>query len=172
MTTDQPTPPAPTFPVSENDLHTRLGLPRSWFRDVRKSGLNGLQWVRGVDWHGDNKGVFWTEKAAAEVARAVGAPEPDKAAPAPDPEVETLTVHSQPQRPLRGPGGVILRYHFGNPRIIEARRGNGELVYVRVPDSSKFTTRLVSGEPMTFLARKTSDGWLIDQRAPRWPGRW
>lgn len=71
-----------------------------------------------------------------------------------------------------GRGGVVVLSHFPNPRVIRARRENGAEVFVRVTDSSKFTTRLVSGEPMTFRARLTTDGWALDQRAPRATGRW
>jgi hypothetical protein len=84
---------------------------------------------------------------------------------------ESMTVESKPQRPLRIAGAVAL-YHFANRFLIQARRPNGEVVYVRVPDSSKFTTRLVSGHPMTLLARWDADQWHLAQRAPRFKGRW
>lgn len=159
------------FTIAEKDLLQRLGVPRALLRTARAEGLDGRTWARDVDWSGGGAGVFWTAKAAAEIAAAVGIQ--TSATPQPTVDVvEILTVASQPLRRCVGAGGLVHVYHFENPRVIKGRRDNGDEVFVRVPDSSKFTTKLRSGEPMTFRARLCGESWTLDQRAPRWPGRW
>lgn len=159
------------FQIAEATLVKQWGVTRSLLREMRSENPPaGRVFIRGVDWTGDAKGVFWTPAAADEVAASIGIqPAPQNQTPAL--LVETLTVVSKPLRPVMTHAGPVL-CHFGNPHLIQALRQNGERVYVRVPDASKFTTHLITGEPMRLKARLDSGQWLLDQRAPRWRGRW
>ena len=67
---------------------------------------------------------------------------------------------------------TFVRGGFGNRRIIQAKRENGEYINVRVHDSSNFRVRLINGEPMRFPAIKEKYGWVLKGRPPRQPGRW
>lgn len=82
---------------------------------------------------------------------------------------EILTVVSSPRVFA---GGEVK--HHANPRVITARRANGEEVYVRVAESRHFVTRLADGSPMTLRARLdgTPPNWSLVGRCPRYIGRW
>lgn len=82
---------------------------------------------------------------------------------------ETLTVVSMPRQ---FPDGTVK--HHPNPRVISARRETGEVVYVRVPESRHFISRLSDGTPMTLRARfdGTPPNWSLVGRCPRYFGRW
>lgn len=151
--------------VSEHDLAAQLNVRR----DVLKAERPYLQ-AGEVD---QRSGVIvWLKKAAERISAKLGIEIPEKTAPTPasaapePPTDELLTVFSQPA----GAGG----YHFPNPRVIKAKRANGEVVVVSVMDSRKYMTKLVGGLPMTFRARKSAEGsvWRLTGREPRYPGRW
>lgn len=164
----------PTFAVRETDLVKSWGVPRSKFREMRsKNAPHAPGFLRGVDWNGDSRGVFWSEKGAAQLAADLGFQWPVSGRmPAPPAiDAESVTVVSMPIRPMNC-NGVVTRFHFANRFLIKARRATGEEVYVRVPDSSKFVTHLVGGQPMTLLARLDGGLWHLAQRAPRFKGRW
>lgn len=102
---------------------------------------------------------------AAEESGA-SAPEPEAA---PAPVVETLTVVSCRRR---FPNGEIK--HFANPRVIQARRESGEIVFVRVADSRNFIPKLQDGSPMHLKAMFEGDppNWSFVGRLPRFEGRY
>lgn len=95
--------------------------------------------------------------------------EPGEQPPRQDaPLEEDLAVVSHPRA---YPDGVR---HFPNPRVILARRTNGDVVSVRVAASRHFTPRLTNGDPMVLRARRSGwpPFWSLVGRLPRWPGRW
>lgn len=140
--------------LEEETLATRLGVDREKTRaarptDVRRSGNS----------------VMWPLEAARAFAKKNGLllPEPEKNAAAGDGS-EVLKVLSSPDK---------TGFHFGR-HLIRAARDNGEPVFVRVTDSSKFRQRLQNGELMTFRAKKEArfPHWTLTGREPRWPGIW
>jgi hypothetical protein len=148
--------------IPEAELAIRFGIPRQKLKKERSSaGPNAF-----LD---HNRVLHWSQEAAAALALRLGLAfqeknEPDAQSTDED-ATELLTVASQP-----APSG----FHFGNPRLIRAMRECGTLVIVRVHDSSKYMTRLHTGKPMTFKARRSPAGawWVIVGREPRYPGRW
>lgn len=142
--------------VAEDDLATQLNVSREVLLAAREK-------MAAEDVDKDGPWVVWRKTAATAFAAAAGMtwPADEKSAPSD----ELVTVASTPRA-----GG----WHFPNPRIVKARRGNGELVDVVVMNSSKYTTHLRTGEPMTFRARKSSSGshWTLVGREPRYRGGW
>lgn len=119
----------------------------------------------------NGKPVRWLKKVASDFAARLGLSldaEKTTAAqlPASKP-VEHLEVASLPQPHFNG-------RHFGNHRLIRARRASGELVVVRVADSEKYAPLLRNGQPMIFPAQPASTGnwWVITGREPRWRCQW
>lgn len=81
---------------------------------------------------------------------------------------EVLTVVSGHRRAPNG-------RHFGNARIVHARRENGEVVTVQVRDSKNFAPTDHRGVPMVLAAvpGDTPGVWTcINGRMPRQVGRW
>ena len=142
--------------VAEDELATQLNVSREVLLAAREKLA-----VEDVDKEGP--WVVWRKTAATAFAAAAGMTWPvvEKTAPAD----ELVTVASAP----RGTG-----WHFPNPRIVKARRASGELVDVVVMNSSKYTTHLRNGAPMTFRARKSPSGahWTLVGREPRYKGGW
>lgn len=169
------TPPDPsiTFDIPESDLVHRLGVSRNTVRGFRSKD-SPIQLLRDVHWVLAGRSVMWSAEGATFLATALQLPARENPVPKSEaPPVETLTVTSRPTRQI-GPDV----YHFGNRQLIRARRPGGDEVFVRVPDSSRFTTHLAcrgpAGEliPMTILARFDGTAWQLAQKAPRWRGRW
>ena len=149
--------PAPEL-VSEKDLSEQLGVPIKKIRDARPPTA-----VR----HDGEGGYCWPLDLARAFASHHGIPfegPEKKTAPA---EAETLTVVSL----ARTPTG----HHFANKNLIQAKRANGDLVFVRVVSSAKYRPMLHDGSgPMTLQARRSEAGnwWILVGREPRWPARW
>jgi hypothetical protein len=152
----------PPFPVPApemvNELHLakQLGIPLKKIRALRPVG---------VETTGD--GVFWPRWLAESFAQSVGGKLtlPEKSAPLD--ATETLVVVST----SRGTDGR----HFPNPNVIQCRRANGTLVFVRVVHSKKYRPKLrLGGEPMTVKARPSDVGnqWLLVGREPAHPAQW
>jgi len=117
--TTKPLSESPDF-VPEQLLVEQLNVPVKKMRGIRPEGVR-------VD--GPN-GVFWPLADATALAESMGATLtlPDKKN-APTGGVEELTVVSCSVR-----GGN----HFPNPRVIQARRKNGQLVFVTVSNPVRF----------------------------------
>ena len=147
--------------VPEDVLADRLAIPVKKLRAQRPPGV--------VVTHA---GVFWPLALAQTLAAGAGLvlTLPEKIAP--PSEVEELVVASI----ARGADGR----HFPNKTIISAQRTNGQLVLVKVVDSSKYRQTLrdatgkPKGRPMILKARPPQDGnvWSLVGREPRWPGQW
>lgn len=82
---------------------------------------------------------------------------------------EELAVVSWPK--LQADGSLR---HFPNPYVIQARRDNGELVYVRVTSSRNFCPHARDGTAMRLRAKwdGTPASWELVGPPPRSPGRW
>lgn len=158
-----PTEPDNTEWIAEEQLADALGVPREKIRAERPHLGAGEVTKKG-------NVILWLRSAGERIAEKFGIPVTKKDATAATPEPkhfgEELTVVSQPMR-SNGP-------HFGNVFLIKARRADGEVVVVRVLNSSKFLPRLQNGKPMTFRAQKAAAGnwWLLIGREPRFPGHW
>jgi hypothetical protein len=146
--------------VSEDWLAQELNLPIKKIRAYRPELAVAAEMRDGA--------MCWRVEDACELADKLGVAitlPAEKNAPE---EVysEELTVASV----ARGADGR----HFPNPHVIHAKRGNGELVTVRVVDSAKYRPTLrLTGKPMTFKARK-GDGnwWVLVGREPRFIAQW
>ena len=118
-----------------------------------------------------HKVVLWRVDAAQAAADDMGIPITlltEKAAPAAASAQdghEELQVASSPR---------FGRFHFRNPKVIQARRKNGELVTVRVHSSAHYQPLLRDGKPMLVRAQQQpgTNVWTRAGRDPRWPGRW
>ena len=145
---------ADTEYINENDLIAQLGVCRQKLRKMRPEGFV---------LH-DSDGALWPMADATQLAIQMGVElcDPEKNAP----EIEILTVASI----RRGNDGR----HFPNKNIIMARRPCGEIVTVRVINSSNFQPTLrITGSPMTFRAKKSSGNWWqFMGKEPRYPGQW
>jgi hypothetical protein len=131
--------------MKEVDLAQKIGLNQKVLRKFRLEQLDPL------DWYHEGKGnkcrVWWTECALAKaeiilkinIGRVV-----------PDGEVME-----------------VVKANFVNKRIIQCRRPNNELVYVRVRDAKKYNPRLFSGQPMVVTAKRNGDGWSVEGNGPR-----
>jgi hypothetical protein len=141
--------------IAEDDLAAALGMDREKLRLARAT-------LPPEDVDLDGPWVVWKKSAATAWAADQGLQFPMEQKPTP----ELLRVASK----SCGPQG----YHFPNRRIIKALRPNGELVTVRVADSSKYVERLRNGQPMEFLAIPSRHGaeWVLVGREPRYRGGW
>jgi hypothetical protein len=145
--------------VAEDDLATQLNVDRAVLLEAREK-------MAADDVDKEGPWVIWKKTAAAKFAVSLGLVWPAVESAEKTPPAERVTVFSAP----RGVNGR----HYPNPRIITVLRANGERVNVLVMDSSKYLTRLRSGEPMTFLARQSTSGshWVLVGREPRFRGAW
>ena len=166
---------------STKTLCERLGVTPERLREYR----DHLDLVSPDDWrphHQDKRSIIYSPGAFARLAAhaagvveasAVGMPADEKDAPPSQPDaglvIEEMQVASSPRM---FPGRRA--QHFNNPRVIKARRANGDFVYVRVPDSAHFVPQLRDGSPMTLRARLDGEPpiWTLVGRCPRAPGRW
>lgn len=141
--------------ISEEVLAHRLNITREKLRPLRPQ--NARTTGGTVEWP-------WAdaETVAKHLKLPLGAPTPEKT---PEDGGEDLTVESSPQRD---------GYHFANKFLIQAKRKNGEVVTVRVLDSSKYVKATRAGKPMELRAMKAAGGnwWLLTGREPRWKGVW
>lgn len=146
--------------VPEDWLAKELNLLPKKMRALRAEHAHGLEERDGR--------LCWRIQDAAALASALGLVinlPTEKNAPE-ETFTEELTVCSI----ARGADGR----HFPNPRVIHAKRKNGEIVVVRVVDSAKYRPTLrLGGQPMTFKARK-ADGnwWVLVGREPRFIAQW
>jgi hypothetical protein len=145
--------------ISEEELASRIGVHRGVLRDLRVAEMGTPEegyWRRIV------RTIHYTEKGAQMALERVK----NGLAGEVTPDDEKL---------LKGPLEEIVTFvrgGFGNKRIVQAKRKNGEIVNVRVVDSSNFRLRLINGDPMKFPVIKEKYGWVLKGRPPRAPGRW
>lgn len=146
--------------ITEVALSELLGISRPALR-ARRQKMADFP-VQPVD----GRPTMWPRGLAMKVARDLGLqlPEIPKAEA---PQVgEIVTVASKP---------VAHGRHFLNPNVIQVKRENGELVYLRVVDSSKYLPHLRgTTKPMTLRAAPSPSGnwWTLLGREPRFVGAW
>ena len=135
----------------------RLGITDKKIRSLRTRGVEVTT----------AKGVIWPLADAQALAEGLGVVlEPAEKNGAPDGTEEVVVCST-----ARGQDGR----HFPNRNIIMCRRSTGEVVTVRVFDSSKYRPFLrVGGAPMVLRARPSGIGswWINAGREPRWPAQW
>jgi len=175
--------------LSADQVAIQIGISIPRLRTLRRDVLHeGPDWIRDPQ---DDRRTLFSPAGVARIRQALsGTPTPLEASPeairppspsspekiAGDPSQiqpdgiieEILTVVSSPRV---FPGGEVK--HHPNPRVISARRVNGDVVYVRVSESRNFVSRLPDGSPMTLRARLegTPPNWSLIGRCPRWLGR-
>ncbi|TXH46080.1 MAG: hypothetical protein E6Q97_30360 [Desulfurellales bacterium] len=162
--------------ISMDEASVLLGVSVPNLRKMRAAHLTeGQGWIPDPD---DSRRILLTPEGVQVLRTAIGLSSEAKAekdAPAPEPEaarkpvVETMTVVSCRRR---FPNGEIK--HFANPRVIQARRANGEIVFVRVAESRNFIPKLQDGSPMTLEAMWDGEppNWSLVGRCPRFEGRY
>jgi hypothetical protein len=135
--------------VSEEDLSARLGVDREKIKNARPAHVVRV-----------GNAICWLQDDAQKFAERIGLP---LVPPALEDKV-LLTVYSNP-----GPNG----FHYGKHNI-QAKTPAGEIVNVRVTDSSKFRQKLQNGEPMRFWAVRCvgMPHYLLASREPLRPGIW
>lgn len=167
--------------MTPEEVCARLGIPKRRLCNLRKQLR--LQpddhWTIGAD----ARQVFYTDAGVEALRKALELPEchdptsttpgTEKRAAAGNPakdagHMEEMTVASYP-RPWAD--GTIR--HVANPRIILARRDNGDIVPVRVAQSGNFCPVGRDGRPMTITAAFGGDPghWFLVGRCPRYLGR-
>lgn len=142
--------------IAEADLAKRLNVDRAILKKMRPGLPAGSLSAAG-------KVVLWSHAAAAHAAVTLGLADDSlekNAAPAPAERAaeEELTV-------IR---------NFPNPRVIQARRANGEAVMVRVSNGLKYVPKLRNGDPMKLRATFSTahNCWVRTGRDPRFVGVW
>lgn len=166
----------PNRNISMDEAAAILGVSVPNLRKMRAAHLTeGLGWIPDPD---DSRRILLTPDGLHTLWSVVGltpGPTSEKNAPATEPEaapkplVETMTVVSCRRR---FPNGEIK--HFANPRVIQARRESGEIVFVRVAESRNFIPKLGDGQPMTLEAMWDGEppNWSLVGRCPRFEGRY
>ena len=145
--------------ITEEELANRIGVNRGVLRAFRVQALGGTGdgfWLR------IKRVIHYTEQGAQRALEHI------KSGLSQD-------VTPDDKKLLKGPlreTVTFMRGGFDNRQIVQAKRKNGELIHVRVHDSSNFRLRLINGEPMRFPAIKEKYGWVLVGRPPRQPGRW
>lgn len=145
--------------ISEEELASRIGVSRGVLRDLRVAELGTPEdgyWRRII------RTIHYTEKGSQRVLENIKSGLSGEVTP-------------DDKKLLKGPLEELVTFvkgGFGNQYIIHAKRKNGEIINVRVGDSSNFRLRLINGDPMIFPAIKEKYGWVIKGRPPRAPGRW
>ena len=145
--------------ITEEELANRIGVNRGVLRAFRARELGA---TGDGFWRRIKRVIHYTEQGAQRVLEHV------KSGLSQD-------VTADDKKLLNGPLEELVTFvkgGFGNRRIIQAKRENGELINVRVHDSNNFRLRLINGEPMRFPAIKEKYGWVLKGRPPRQPGKW
>jgi hypothetical protein len=157
------------FTLWETHLAIRLGVPRSEVASARKL------FQQGLDWEVVNKRICWSEAAAVRMAKGMGVALEGPAQDKPEAPEGSLT----PAEIEKPQGGAILfeemvvhRWRFPNKRIIQCRRQDGTMAFVRVRNSKNFRPKLVTGQPMVVRAFRDVNAWALVGTCPRWPGKW
>lgn len=165
------------FTIRESVLAERLGLTQ---RDVAKERK---LFEQGRDWDMVEKRVLWTLEASMRLAAALDitllpadleASEPSGGAgtPATEEKLQDDAPSVQHTEEM-----TVVRWRFPNERIIQCRRQDGSLVFVRVRSSKNFRPFLSSStasnpKPMTLRAYRDHTAWALVGNCPRWPGKW
>jgi hypothetical protein len=155
-------PSAVSFPWTEIGLSRTLGVNRSLLKNIR------ADFKRGEDWTVEGKNVLWSEKGAGRAASLIGLPIVIKDDGSPSgveitnaPTIEMVNGNLPSCEEME-----VTRYEFINPRIIEAKLPDGELVFVTVTSNKNFR------KGMKIRAELRGNVWTLDGRCPRYPGRW
>ena len=145
--------------ITEEELSHRIGVSRGVLRELREAEFGTPE---DGFWRRIGRIIHYTEKGAQSALEHVK-------------KGLSNDVTVDDEKLLKGPLEEIVTFvkgGFGNQQIIQAKRKNGEIINVRVGDSSNFRLRLINGEPMVFPATKEKYGWVLKGRPPRAPGRW
>ena len=145
--------------VREDRLAKEIGVARQVLVDLRKEHLK-----KGEDWEKEGNCIVLTSRGIRRVQDQLGV------------KVELLSSMEVSAGMTVQYGEFeemdVIRSGMINPRVVQCRRENGEEVYVRVNDSRNFKPIGNDGRPMKLKARYTKDGWYMEGRCPRYPGRW
>jgi hypothetical protein len=132
----------------EQDLAKKIGVARDVVAEYRKAHLQ-----RDKDWRIERKQVELSQDAIDKISTALGASTADPAHNTAPPQAVEITV---------------LRL-WPNPRLLQAKTAEGELVRVWVPKNKNFRPG------MKIKARPPANGsfqYTLEGRCPRYPGRW
>lgn len=165
------------FTIRESFLAERLGLTQ---RDVAKERK---LFEQGRDWDLVEKRVLWSVSAAMQLAAGLGIslPAADLEAPETPGGIPTPPSEEKPQGDTPSMQHTeemtVVRWRFPNERIIQCRRQDESLVFVRVRSSKNFRPFLSSStstnpKPMVIRAYRDRNGWALSGNCPRWPGKW
>lgn len=158
----------PQFIHAERALVEGLGVPQKKLRVFRQDELE-----RGADWASAHGEVRYSESGRVKIMAWLQIPpeQPEKKiapeAPAPEP---TPAAGGQPvTMPKSGDREELTcgKCYRPNVRIVEATRANQDRVLVRVKDNRNL-------RPGMMMKCRFGAGtiWELDQRLPRWPGKW
>jgi hypothetical protein len=153
--------------LPEAEIATRLNVSRDILKKRRPHLPAGTVKAEG-------KVVLWRLDAARTASIELGLPDAFPQKKAADAPSEATAAASVEEDLLVSSNPRFGRFHFRNPNIIQARRKNGELVYVRVVSSGHYQPQMRNGAPMLVRAKKSPESnlWLRSGRDPRWPGQW
>jgi hypothetical protein len=141
--------------VLARDFGVNRALIRSFRQDERRT------FTRGTDYDTVGRNVQWTKAGALRLCNALGViPSRDLLDGAP----MSHTVNGK--EALRDTAAVV-RWRIPNPHLLLCKRNTGgEEVWVSVPSNLNFRER------MTVKIFLDVNGWRLDGRCPRFPGRW
>lgn len=125
--------------MREVDAATHFGVNRRVLREHRK------ELAEGEDWTMEENAVTYTPTGLERLQGLLCLGEVSP------PPLEELTVVNRAR----------------NPRLVFARRANGDLVRLRVRSNENFLPGMrAQGQ------HEAADVWTLAQRLPRWRGRW
>jgi len=137
--------------TNEEELATKLGVPRS----VLKGWRRGM--VKGSDWMLEKGRVAFTAGGIRKLEEKLGLRQIPEGFYFTDKEYKRVRVKRN--WPL-------------NKRIVTCVDDEGAELTVRVRNNENFRPFLTNGEPMELTVRKDGDGWTLEGRGPRYAGRW
>lgn len=180
--------------INEGDLAVALGVERDLLREARRALAEGTHWWkehRAVVWGCAGRVALgkWLEERATKNAPqeagmgadgGKGTPVVESGGEAgkstgaaaflgaevcpPAPGVAARVARVAPARVLRE--SMVVSRTFGNPRFVEAQRGGGERVRVRVRDATYF----IRGMELVAELEPGGRVWAMVGRCPRFRG--
>lgn len=171
--------------IWESRIPARFGVSRNEVRQARKRAL-----VEGSDWWVDNKRVCIAEEGVEKIATELGVMRSENTTEQnvhqraqnksdghpvgvyTSQDLKPRALLPEQARSLIAPATplkktVRLFKTCVNPRIIQCRDGDGDLIRVKVKDASKFTPAMEI--PIRHIE---ADLYELDRPEPRWRGRW
>lgn len=126
--------------ILESDLAQRLGLPRDEVKRWREKMEVGTDWIQ-------SKPVTWTKPGVLKLEEQLGLDKAVVVEERPKVEVEEGKQSAQ-----------VVRCHFKNRRMIEARLSSGAVSMVLVRDAGLY----LAGQ--LFEVRKNGEGWMESKK--------